>query len=410
MFVGVGASRVRDLFAQAKRQTPCIVFIDEIDAVGRLRGAGLGGGHDEREQTLNQLLVEMDGFEENEGIIIIAATNRADVLDPALLRPGRFDRQVVVDAPDLKGREAILKIHARKVPMEEGVSLEKIARGTPGFTGADLANLINEAALLAARNDRKKVTEADLDSARDKVLMGPERKSFYIVPEEKKIIAYHEAGHAVLGELLEHAEQVHKVTIIPRGRALGITQHLPEQEKHMRSRNYWLDQLVILMGGRLAEEIEFDDVTTGASNDIERATMIARRMVTEWGMSDRVGPIRLSGPDMTSPFLGRDYTRKGDHSEEYAKLVDSEVKRIIDTAFERGRALLKKHKKKLDLVSQALLERETITGAELREIMSGRKLKPVSTSTPSGRNDEKKPSDTGSPAYGRDLLPGAAPA
>ncbi|HNN01726.1 MAG TPA: ATP-dependent zinc metalloprotease FtsH, partial [Turneriella sp.] len=275
MFVGVGASRVRDLFAQAKRQTPCIVFIDEIDAVGRLRGAGLGGGHDEREQTLNQLLVEMDGFEENEGIIIIAATNRSDVLDPALLRPGRFDRQVVVDTPDLKGREAILKIHGRKVPMEEGTSMEKVARGTPGFTGADLANLINEAALLAARNDRKKVTEDDLDNARDKVLMGPERKSFFIIPEEKKIIAYHEAGHAILGELLEHSEQIHKVTIIPRGRALGITQHLPEQEKHMRSRNYWLDQLVVLMGGRLAEEIEFEDVTTGASNDIERATNIA---------------------------------------------------------------------------------------------------------------------------------------
>jgi cell division protease FtsH len=410
MFVGVGASRVRDLFAQAKRQTPCIVFIDEIDAVGRLRGAGLGGGHDEREQTLNQLLVEMDGFEENEGIIIIAATNRSDVLDPALLRPGRFDRQVVVDTPDLKGREEILKIHGRKVPMEEGTSMEKVARGTPGFTGADLANLINEAALLAARNDRKKVTEEDLDNARDKVLMGPERKSFFIIPEEKRIIAYHEAGHAVLGELLEHAEQIHKVTIIPRGRALGITQHLPEQEKHMRSRNYWLDQLVILMGGRLAEELEFEDVTTGASNDIERATNIARRMVTEWGMSERVGPIRLIGSDAGSPFLGRDYARKGDHSEEYAKLVDSEVKRIIDTAFERGRTLLKKHKKKLDLVSQALLERETITGAELREIMNGRRLKPIGPGAPSGKTDDKKPSSTEAPAFGGDLLSGAAPA
>jgi cell division protease FtsH len=409
MFVGVGASRVRDLFAQAKRQTPCIVFIDEIDAVGRLRGAGLGGGHDEREQTLNQLLVEMDGFEENEGVIIIAATNRADVLDPALLRPGRFDRQVVVDTPDLKGREAILKIHGRKVPMEEGTSLEKIARGTPGFTGADLANLINEAALLAARNDRKKVTEEDLDNARDKVMMGPERKSFFIIPEEKKIIAYHEAGHAVLGELLEHGEKIHKVTIIPRGRALGITQHLPEQEKHMRSRNYWLDQLVVLMGGRLAEELEFNDITTGAANDIERATNIARRMVAEWGMSERVGPIRLIGSDFGSPFLGRDYARKGDHSEEYAKLVDSEVKRIIDTAFERGRALLKKHKKKLDLVSQALLERETITGEELRAIMNGRRLKPVTTSVPSGKTDDKATS-TGAPAFGGNLFPGPAPA
>ncbi|MCS6972449.1 MAG: ATP-dependent zinc metalloprotease FtsH [Turneriella sp.] len=408
MFVGVGASRVRDLFAQAKRQAPCIVFIDEIDAVGRLRGAGLGGGHDEREQTLNQLLVEMDGFEENEGVIVIAATNRADVLDPALLRPGRFDRQVVVDTPDLKGREAILKIHSRKVPLAEGTSLEKVARGTPGFTGADLANLINEAALLAARNDRKKVTEEDLDNARDKVLMGPERKSFYIIPEEKKIIAYHEAGHAVLGELLEHGEKVHKVTIIPRGRALGITQHLPEQEKHMRTRNYWLDQLVVLLGGRVAEELEFGDVTTGAANDIERATQIARRMVTEWGMSERVGPIRLSGPDFSSPFLGRDYARKGDHSEEYAKLVDAEVKRIIDTAFERARQLLKKNRKKLDLVAQALLERETITGDELREIMSGRKLKPVPPPS-SPEKEEKKPVSP-SPEFGRDLLGGVQPA
>jgi len=410
MFVGVGASRVRDLFGQAKRQTPCIVFIDEIDAVGRLRGAGLGGGHDEREQTLNQLLVEMDGFEENEGIIIIAATNRADVLDPALLRPGRFDRQVVVDTPDIRGREAILKIHSRKVPMEEGASMDKVARGTPGFTGADLANLINEAALLAARNDRKKVTEEDLDNARDKVMMGPERKSFLIVPEEKKIIAYHEAGHAILAELLEHAEQIHKVTIIPRGRALGMTQHLPEEERHMRSRNYWLDELVVFMGGRLAEEIQFEDVTTGASNDIERATQIARRMVTEWGMSEKIGPIRLSGSDGGAVFLGRDYTRKGDHSEEYAKLVDGEVKRIIDTAFERGRTLLKKHKKRLDQVAQALLDRETITGDELRDIMNGRKLKPMSPSNPpQEKSGDKKPVNS-TPSFGGDLLSGAQPA
>jgi len=410
MFVGVGASRVRDLFGQAKKQTPCIVFIDEIDAVGRLRGAGLGGGHDEREQTLNQLLVEMDGFEENEGVIIIAATNRADVLDPALLRPGRFDRQVVVDTPDIKGREAILKIHSKKVPMEEGASMDKVARGTPGFTGADLANLINEAALLAARNDRKKVTEQDLDDARDKVLMGPERRSFLIIPEEKKIIAYHEAGHAILGEMLEHAEEIHKVTIIPRGRALGITQHLPEQEKHMRSRNYWLDQIVVLMGGRLAEEIQFQDVTTGASNDIERATQIARHMVTEWGMSEKIGPIRLSGSDSGAVFLGRDYTRKGDHSEEYATIVDTEVKRIIDTAFARGRLLLKKNKKRLDQVAQALLERETITGAELREILSGRKLKPLQpTPKPNEKNLDKKPTTSTEP-FGADLLSGAQPA
>jgi len=411
MFVGVGASRVRDLFNQAKRQTPCIVFIDEIDAVGRLRGAGLGGGHDEREQTLNQLLVEMDGFEENEGIIIIAATNRADVLDPALLRPGRFDRQVVVDTPDVRGREAILKIHSKKVPVEDGVTMERVARGTPGFTGADLANLINEAALLAARSDRKKVSELDLDNARDKVLMGPERKSFLIIPEEKRIIAYHEAGHAILGELLEHAEEIHKVTIIPRGRALGITQSLPEQEKHMRSRNYWLDQIVVLMGGRLAEEIEFQDVTTGASNDIERATQIARRMVAEWGMSDKVGPIRLAGADQGAVFLGRDYSRKGDHSEEYATIVDSEVKRIIDTAFERGKTMLKKNKKRLDEVSAALLERETLTGAELRDIMNGRKLKPFTpppaSALPSAQKpDEKKPTEPLAPPFGGDLLPG----
>jgi cell division protease FtsH len=411
MFVGVGASRVRDLFGQAKRQTPCIIFIDEIDAVGRLRGAGLGGGHDEREQTLNQLLVEMDGFEENDGVIIIAATNRADVLDPALLRPGRFDRQVVVDTPDFRGREAILKIHGRKIPLEEGASLETVARGTPGFTDADLTNLINEAALLAARNDRKKVSELDLDNARDKVLMGPERKSFFIIPEEKKIIAYHEAGHAILGEVLDHSEDIHKVTIMPRGRALGITQHLPDQEKHMRSRNYWLDQLVVFMGGRLAEEIQFGDVTTGAANDIERATSIARSMVTEWGMSERVGPIRLSGSDSGSVFLGRDYSRKGDHSEEYQKIVDQEVKRIIDTAFERGRTLLKKNRKRLDQVAQALLDRETITGLELREIMAGRKLKPLSPppSPPSEKSGDKKPNTT-TPSFGQDLLSGAQPA
>ncbi len=377
MFVGVGASRVRDLFTQAKKNVPCIVFIDEIDAVGRLRGAGLGGGHDEREQTLNQLLVEMDGFEENEGVIVLAATNRADVLDPALLRPGRFDRQVVVDVPDVIGRQQILQIHAKKVPLAPEADLAVVAKGTPGFTGADLANLINEAALLAARADRKKVTAQDLDEARDKVLMGPERKSFYISPEEKKIIAYHEAGHALLGELLEYAEPIHKVTIIPRGRALGLTQYLPEQEKHMRSRNFWLDEITVLLGGRLAEDLVFHDVTTGASNDIERATAIARKMVMEWGMSEKIGPIRLSGNDSSAVFLGRDYTKPSDHSEEYARLVDEEVKRIIDHAFERGRSLLKKHSKSLDAIANALLEREIITGEELRQLMKGKSLPPV---------------------------------
>ncbi|MCS6983730.1 MAG: ATP-dependent zinc metalloprotease FtsH [Leptospiraceae bacterium] len=376
MFVGVGASRVRDLFSQAKRNAPCIVFIDEIDAVGRLRGAGLGGGHDEREQTLNQLLVEMDGFEENEGVIVLAATNRPDVLDPALLRPGRFDRQVVVDVPDVTGREKILQIHARKVPLAPDADLAVVAKGTPGFTGADLANLINEAALLAARADRKKVTMQDLEEARDKVLMGPERKSFYISPEEKRVIAYHEAGHALLGELLEYAEPIHKVTIIPRGKALGLTQYLPEQEKHMRSKNFWLDEITVLLGGRLAEDLIFHDVTTGASNDIERATAIARKMVMEWGMSERIGPIRLSGHDAGAVFLGRDYVKPVDHSEEYARLVDEEVKKIIDSSLERGRSLLKKHMKALEAIAQALLEREVITGEELRQIIQGKSLPP----------------------------------
>lgn len=392
MFVGVGASRVRDLFSQAKRNAPCIVFIDEIDAVGRLRGAGLGGGHDEREQTLNQLLVEMDGFEENEGVIVLAATNRPDVLDPALLRPGRFDRQVVVDVPDVAGREKILKIHARKVPLAPDADLSVVAKGTPGFTGADLANLINEAALLAARADRKKVTMKDLEDARDKVLMGPERKSFYISPEEKKIIAYHEAGHALLGELLEYSEPIHKVTIIPRGRALGLTQYLPEQEKHMRSKNFWLDEITVLLGGRLAEELIFQDVTTGASNDIERATAIARKMVMEWGMSERIGPIRLSGNDSTAVFLGRDYVKPVDHSEEYARLVDEEVKKIIDQAFERGRALLKKHNKALHAIAQALLEREIITGEELRQIISGKSLPPQNPEKPEIKPTQEKKS------------------
>ncbi|MCB1147671.1 MAG: ATP-dependent zinc metalloprotease FtsH, partial [Leptospiraceae bacterium] len=377
MFVGVGASRVRDLFTQAKKHGTCIIFIDEIDAVGRLRGAGMGGGHDEREQTLNQLLVEMDGFEGNEGIIVLAATNRADVLDPALLRPGRFDRQVMVDVPDVQGREEILKIHAKKVPMAPESSLSTVARGTPGFTGADLANLINEAALLAARDNRKKVTTLDLEAARDKVLMGPERRSFFISDAEKEIIAYHEGGHALLGELLDNSEPIHKVTIIPRGRALGLTQYLPEQEKHMRSRNYWIDEITVLLGGRLAEEIRFKDVTTGASNDIERATAIVRRMVMEWGMSDKIGPIHLSGNDSGSVFLGRDYTRPTDHSEEYARIVDEEVKTIIHEAFKRGRTLLNKNRKALDRIAKALLDRESINGEELQLLIKGKNLPPL---------------------------------
>lgn len=406
MFVGVGASRVRDLFSQAKKHVPCIVFIDEIDAVGRLRGAGLGGGHDEREQTLNQLLVEMDGFEENEGIIIIAATNRADVLDPALLRPGRFDRQVMVDAPDVTGREAILKIHSKKIPLEKETDLNTVARGTPGFTGADLANLVNEAALLCARANRKKVRQLDLENARDKVLMGPERRSFFISDEEKEVIAYHEAGHAMLGEMCENSEPIHKVTIIPRGRALGLTQYLPEKERHMRSKKYWLDEVVVLLGGRLAEEIVFGDVTTGASNDIERATAIARRMVMEWGMSDKVGPLHLSGNDGNPVFLGRDYVKPSDHSDEYAKLIDEEVKAIIDQAFKDGRKMLNSKRSELDTVAQALLDKETIDRVELLTMM-GLPIpeKKVSQATEETDNEEptaegKEDPEKSSPDFG----------
>jgi len=311
MFVGVGASRVRDLFDQGKRNAPCIIFIDEIDAVGRLRGAGLGGGHDEREQTLNQLLVEMDGFETNEGVIIVAATNRPDVLDPALLRPGRFDRQVVVDIPDIKGREKILAVHTRKIPLAKDVDLKVIARGTPGFTGADLANLVNEAALLAARRNKKRVSMLEMEDAKDKVLMGPERKSVLISAEEKRVIAYHEAGHALLG-ILTGADPVHKVTVIPRGRALGLTMHLPKEERHLHNREYWLNQITILFGGHVAEKIKFGQVTTGSSNDIERATDIARRMVCEWGMSETLGPLafgtrRCSGQAVLTVRLSLTY-------------------------------------------------------------------------------------------------------
>ncbi|MCE9599687.1 MAG: ATP-dependent zinc metalloprotease FtsH [Spirochaetia bacterium] len=368
MFVGVGASRVRDLFEQAKRQAPCIVFIDEIDAVGRLRGAGLGGGHDEREQTLNQMLVEMDGFEENEGIIVVAATNRPDVLDPALLRPGRFDRQVVVDIPDVKGREAILKIHAKKIPLTSDVSLQNIARGTPGFTGADLANLINEAALLAARRNKRRVTQEELEEAKDKVLMGPERKSFMITQKEKEVIAYHEGGHALLGTMLAYAEPVHKVTIIPRGRALGLTQQLPEDDKHIQPSKYWLDRICVLMGGLLAEEIIFEDRSTGASNDIQVATNIARRMVCEWGMSEKIGTINYSS-NHDSVFLGREIQNARQYSDETATIIDEEVHRIIVEQKEKGKALILQHREKLERIAKALLSQESITGDELSEMV-----------------------------------------
>ncbi|TGK50568.1 ATP-dependent zinc metalloprotease FtsH [Leptospira kanakyensis] len=369
MFVGVGASRVRDLFDQGKKNAPCIIFIDEIDAVGRLRGAGLGGGHDEREQTLNQMLVEMDGFEMNEGVIVMAATNRADVLDPALLRPGRFDRQVIVDLPDLKGREEILAVHAKKVPLVSDISLNSIARGTPGFTGADLANLINEAALLAARRNKKRVTQEELEEARDKVMMGPERKSMFISDKEKEMTAYHEAGHALLGTLLPYTEPVHKVTIIPRGRALGLTQSLPVEDRHSYRKNYCLDRIVMSMGGYIAEELIFGDPSNGSSNDIQQATNIARRMVCEWGMSEKLGTIHY-GSGESSPFMGRDYGHTSKpYSEEFAAMIDQEVKRIIQTCLDKGRDLVKKNQKKLDAIAKALLAKETIDAEELTNIV-----------------------------------------
>lgn len=375
MFVGVGASRVRDLFDQGKRNAPCIIFIDEIDAVGRLRGAGLGGGHDEREQTLNQLLVEMDGFETNEGVIIIAATNRPDVLDPALLRPGRFDRQVVVDIPDIKGREKILAVHTRKIPLAKDVDLKVIARGTPGFTGADLANLVNEAALLAARRNKKRVTMQEMEDAKDKVLMGPERKSVLISAEEKKVIAYHEAGHALLG-ILTGADPVHKVTVIPRGRALGLTMHLPKEERHLHNREYWLNQITILFGGHVAEKIKFGQVTTGSSNDIERATDIARRMVCEWGMSETLGPLAF-GKKTEQIFLAREIAQHRDYSEETAQLIDKEVHDIVTSCRDRAIKLIEEHSDKFELIATNLIERETLNAQEIELLMKGEPLPPI---------------------------------
>ncbi|EIE03049.1 ATP-dependent zinc metalloprotease FtsH [Leptospira licerasiae] len=369
MFVGVGASRVRDLFEQGKKNSPCIIFIDEIDAVGRLRGAGWGGGHDEREQTLNQMLVEMDGFEKNEGVIVMAATNRADVLDPALLRPGRFDRQVMVDLPDLVGREQILKVHSRKVPLTSDISLNSIARGTPGFTGADLSNLINEAALLAARKNKKRVTQEELEEARDKVMMGPERRSFFISEKEKEVIAYHEAGHAILGTLLAYTEPVHKVTIIPRGRALGLTQSLPTEDKHIHTKAYWLDQIVVCMGGFIAEEYKFKMTSTGSSNDIQQATNIARRMVCDWGMSEKLGTINY-GSGHESPFLGRDMGQSNKaYSEEFAAMIDKEIRNIVQTCLDKGRELVRKNSTKFENLAKALLAKETVSHDELMAIV-----------------------------------------
>ena len=373
MFVGVGASRVRDMFEQAKKQAPCIVFIDEIDAVGRHRGAGLGGGHDEREQTLNQLLVEMDGFEGNDGVIVIAATNRPDVLDPALLRPGRFDRQVVVDLPDIRGREAILKVHMRKVPLDADVDPLVIARGTPGFSGADLANLINEAALFAARYSDKKIDQSHLDLAKDKIMMGAERKSMILSEEQKRITAYHEAGHAIVGKLSPKHDPVYKVTIIPRGRALGVTMFLPEEDTYMQSKEYLEGRIAALFGGRIAECIINGDkgITTGASNDIEVATNIATSMVTKWGLSKNVGPLKY-GEDEGSPFLGRTASSPSQHrSEETSKLIDSEIKSIIDSCYERAENLLKTNLDKLNVMADALLKYETIDEPQIDDIMAG---------------------------------------
>jgi cell division protease FtsH len=368
MFVGVGASRVRDLFEQAKKSAPCIIFIDEIDAVGRHRGAGLGGGHDEREQTLNQLLVEMDGFEGKEGIIIIAATNRPDVLDPALLRPGRFDRQIVVPVPDVKGRIEILKVHSKNIPLSVDVELEKIARGTPGFSGADLANLINEAALIAARRSKDKVDMADFEFAKDKVLMGVERRSMVLSDEEKKNTAYHEAGHALIAKLTPGTDPIHKVSIIPRGRALGVTQQLPLDDRYTYSKDYLLKALNVLLGGRAAEEIALSHMTTGAGNDLERATDLARKMVTEWGMSEKLGPLTF-GKKEEQIFLGREIARHKDYSEKTAEDIDEEVKRMVIEAYDNARILLRKNVDLLEIVANALLERETIDGPELDQIV-----------------------------------------
>ncbi len=368
MFVGVGASRVRDLFEQGKKHAPCIIFIDEIDAVGRLRGAGLGGGHDEREQTLNQLLVEMDGFDTTEGVILVAATNRPDVLDPALLRPGRFDRQVVVNRPDLKGRSEILKVHTKKVPVAANVELEKIARGTPGFSGADLENLVNEAALWAARQNKKEVENIDFEMAKDKVMMGAERKSMILTEEEKRITAYHEAGHALMAKLLPGTDPVHKVTIIPRGRALGVTMQLPTDDRHNYSKEFLYNTLAILMGGRVAEELVFKHVTTGAGNDLERATDLARKMVCEWGMSEKLGPLTF-GQKEDSVFLGRDFTTKRDVSDQVALEIDQEIKRFVTENYERAKRVLTEQMTSLKALAEALLEKEVLDAPEIDQIL-----------------------------------------
>ncbi len=387
MFVGVGASRVRDLFDQGKKNAPCIIFIDEIDAVGRHRGAGLGGGHDEREQTLNQLLVEMDGFEQNIGVIIIAATNRPDVLDPALLRPGRFDRQIVVDRPDVKGREGILKVHTRNIPLEDDVNLEVIAKGSPGLAGAELANLVNEAALLAARKNKKKVELIDFEEAKDKVMMGMERKSLIISEEEKKTTAYHEVGHVLVARMIPEADPVHKVTIIPRGRALGVTSYLPIDEKHTYSKNYLEAVITYALGGRAAEKLVFNHYTTGAGNDIEKATNLARKMVCEWGMSDKMGPLSY-GAKEEEIFLGREIQKHRDYSEKTAIEIDEEVQRIVNSAMERAEKILSDNMEILHKLSLELLERESLDSEEINAIIKGKELPPM---IPENGKDQQEP-------------------
>lgn len=374
MFVGVGASRVRDLFEQAKKNAPCIVFIDEIDAVGRQRGAGVGGGHDEREQTLNQLLVEMDGFAANEGIIIIAATNRPDILDPALLRPGRFDRQIVVDKPDVRGRLAILKVHSKGKPIDEDVDLDILARRTPGFTGADLSNLVNEAALLAARRDKKKIYMIEMEEAVERVMAGPERKSHIMNDEEKRLTAYHEGGHTLVGMLLKHADPVHKVTIIPRGRAGGYTLMLPKEDRNYATKSELLDRLKVAMGGRVAEEVVLKEISTGASQDIQQATRMVRGMVMQYGMSDVLGPVAYGEGQNHQVFLGRDFNHERNYSEEVASEIDKEVRKYLEAAYEACRKLIIANRDKLDLIAEALIERETLTAKQLEELLTTGKL------------------------------------
>ena len=399
MFVGVGASRVRDLFVQGKKNAPCLIFIDEIDAVGRQRGAGLGGGHDEREQTLNQLLVEMDGFESNEGVILIAATNRPDVLDPALLRPGRFDRQVVVPTPDVKGRLKILEVHTRRTPLDKHVNLEVIARGTPGFSGAALENLVNEAALQAARLGQDTVFMRDFEYAKDKVLMGKERRSLILSDEEKRITAYHEGGHALVAKLLPGTDPVHKVTIIPRGRALGVTMQLPEGDRHGYSKAFLQNNLMVLLAGRVAEEIIFDTITTGAGNDIERATGMARKMVCEWGMSDVVGPMTI-GEQGEEVFIGRDWGHARNYSEDTARIVDAEIKKLVETARENCHKLLQENINLLHALAKALLDRETITGDDIDLLVKGEPLPPFDTDGSAAKQEPAAPAPASADAEG----------